>query len=567
MADQLPPIATPPPPKVNEQLIESRSQWLSQLLSEHPEFLAMRERALPLAGGYSFANVTHTQKVSDISQMDRHTILELISQHLYAIGMYRTAEILARESGHVFQKSDQPWERTDLHLLVSLAVGHREDAWNLPVDVDHKYVEETFDEDLLAAPYREDPLSIQDELYDPTLHVTYDASGQKALSNIRTCSLKRLVVTLATTDVSDEDRHMFFLALNSLTSATHFMEHLVTLYDMEIDKARLTLSGCPAEPLGVCRNILLLLKKWINFRMSKRILELVRQFASRALNEPKRCDPEKELSGILKMLVKQTGQEKEYDPLAMEAPVISNALRLFAPNLGLFDPDAIEVARQITLICHEKFASVHPLEFIIAISNRATTVRTPTLAEFFEFGDSLTLIVAETFLNTEKKSFAFERILAIARQLAELNNLDALACIVRFLRRPEVWFFGKGVELDDLWARSGEADRKATERPTPYDLAIQKQFEKWGTTIPNMHVELKSGVKGPREPDYVDGLLNWGKVVPHAKRCLVLNRFQTKQYPFTVIPQIQKVILKGAESSAVALQERLDELGRVSGKE
>jgi hypothetical protein len=329
----------------------------------------------------------------------------------------------------------------------------------------------------------------------------------------------------------------------------------------------LGLSGCAVSPLNICRNILLLLKKWTAFRISKRVLELVRQFASRALDEPKRCDPGKELIGILRMLVKQTGREKEYDPPTMQQPHVSNPLRLFAPNVGLFDPDPIEVARQITLISHEKFASVHPLEFIIGISNRSTTVRTPTLAEFFEFGDSLTLLVAETFLNSEKKSNAFNGILDIARQLADLNSLDALACVVRFLRRPEVQIFGAVPDIESLWARSGEAYRKATEKPTPYDLHIQKQFEKWETTIPNMHVELKSGIKGAKEPDYIDGLLNWGKVVPHASRCLVLNRFQTKQYPFTMIPQIQKIILKGAESSATALQNRLDELGRASGKE
>jgi hypothetical protein len=127
------------PPRANEQLIEARSQWLSQLLAEQPEFLAMRERSLPLAGGYPFATVTHTHKKWATS--------------CKLIGMFRTAEILARESGLVFQKSNQPWDRTDLHLLVSLAVDHHE-------------VDEPFDEDLIAAPYREDPLSIHDEPYD-----------------------------------------------------------------------------------------------------------------------------------------------------------------------------------------------------------------------------------------------------------------------------------------------------------------------------------------------------------------------------------------------------------------
>jgi hypothetical protein len=381
--------------------------------------------------------------------------------------------------------------------------------------------------------------------------------------------LKRLVVTLATTEVTDEERHMFFLALNSVTSATHFLEHLVTLYDMEIDETRLGLAGCSVKPLDICRNILMLLKKWINFRMSKRILELVRQFSSRALSESKSCDSGKELVRILEMLVKQTGAGKEYDPLVMEPPQISNPLRLFAPNLGLFDPDPIEVARQITLIYHEKFASVHPLEFIIAISNRSTTVRTPTLVEFFEFGDSLTLLVAESFLNADKKQIAFEGILAIARQLAELSNLDALACVVRFLMRDEVRRIVTTPmpDVEELWRKSGERDRKSTERPTVYDAFILRQFEKWIATIPNMHVELKSGVKGPGEPDYIDGLINWRKVVPHASRCLVLHRFQTRQYPYTVIPQIQKVILKGAETPVNVLQDRLDELARLSTKE
>jgi hypothetical protein len=91
---------------------------------------------------------------------------------------------------------------------------HREDAWNLPVNVDHHSLEETFDEGLLAAPYREDPLSIQDELYNPDLNVVY-AGGEKGLSHIKTCSLKRLVVTLATTDVNEEEQQMFFPAMNS----------------------------------------------------------------------------------------------------------------------------------------------------------------------------------------------------------------------------------------------------------------------------------------------------------------------------------------------------------------
>jgi hypothetical protein len=566
--DQAEVASTDPTP---EELMEARSQWLSQVLQANPQFLSMRERALPLTSGYSFANVTHTQRVTDIDAIDRFTILELVSQHLQAIGMYRTAEILAEESGYTFQASTQAWDRTDLHLLVSLGVGHREDAWSVPPDFGHLYIRDAFEEDFVAAPYRENPKQISDELYNPTSNVVYDDSGARnSLTHIKACSLRRFVVFLVTLDrVDNEEQQMFLLSLNAITSASHFLEHLVTLYDMDIDERRLASVGLHLTRLEICRNILSLIRNWIGFHRGRHTLDLVAQFSKRALGELAIKEPNSFLGPYLRKLAEQSVGPKVFETRA-DPPCIPDALRLFRPTLKLLDPEPLEVAHQVTLISHQKFASVHPLEFIIGLSNRKPTVKTPTLAEFFGFGDSLTLLVAEAFLSAERKQVAYDRILEIAKHLADMNNLDALAAVLRFLILD---CLGKVVTVqlelvNHLWTRCGEAERKNGAVPNPYDTQIVRQFSNWAPTIPNMHVELKSGVKQPdRKPDYVDGLINWEKLIPHARKCLVMTRFQNMPYNFTVIPQIQKIILKRPEAAAVVLQERLDDLARASHRE
>jgi hypothetical protein len=78
-------------------------------------------------------------------------------------------------------------------------------------------------------------VEIDEELYDPHLHVTYHSSGQKSLSHIKICSLRRLIVNFVTRAGGDDAAQ--FLFWQSILS--HFLEHVVTLCDIEIDGDRL----------------------------------------------------------------------------------------------------------------------------------------------------------------------------------------------------------------------------------------------------------------------------------------------------------------------------------------
>ena len=565
------PAAKPPLAMSKEELVEEQSQWLTDVLLENPHYLALRERALPLAGGFSFANVVHTQTVSALASLNRHALLELVSQHLQSIGMYRTAEILSMESGHAFQGSAQPWDRTDLHLLTSLAVGHREDAWNLPTDVNHRYVEEVFEEDFLASPYREDPSTLMEEFYDPNLNVVYDDDKDHSLKHITACSLKRFVVYFARSDVLDtEECQMFFLSMHSITSASHFLEHLVTLYDMPVDPAR---DPDKDRPGRVQMNIVNFIAKWKDCHIGKRTLKLVVQFLERKTREEK----EPNLKWVVAALKKIQESDSMNGQRANENvpdPIIPDDKRniLFKLSLGILDPEPLEVARQITLISHEKYASVHSLEFIVGISKRRTTIQTPTLTEFFEFGNSLIYTMAEAFLNAANRAEAYKRILAVAKALAELSNMDGVSCVLSFIRRADVKSIARipqeemqqiDQEIEKLWTLAGEADN-----PAEYEAYVHDKFRTWKPMIPNMHVELERGIPTGQEPDYINGLINWGKIRPHANRCVILNRFQSGcRYDFVVVSQIQKVILRGPEMTYAMIEEKLDEQARLASKE
>ena len=550
-----------------QELNEERSQWLTQVMMAHPEYLAMRERSLPVSGGYSFSNVTHTLTVSSLSSVNRHAILELIFQHLEAIGMYRTAEILAKESGHLFQTSGQPWDRTDLHLLSSLAVGHREDIWNLRPDQDHIYANEFLEEDFFASPYREDPTTIEQEFYNPQLNVVYENSSGRKLCDIKCCSLKRFVVYFAVETPSPDEVQLFVLSMHAITSASHFLEHLVTLYDMRIDRARSPYSE--ETNRKVKSNILKFIKQWMSYRVGNRAVKLIRDFLLRLQREEPDDTIKREVPAMLKALG-MFSENLMIQPPPVDGldPVIPDPHILFTMSLGLLDPEPVELARQITLCFHEKFAAIHTLELMTAISKKKTTIQTPTLAEFFSFGDNIMQLLMEAFLNAQDKEKAFTRILELAQALSDLSNIDALSCVVRVLQRPDIQRLGGTAperskpQLQQLLDKTGEGESLTT-----YVQFITDQYSSEKPTIPNMNVELLRGdSQADKEPNYINGLINWGKLKKLGKRCVVFNRFQTQRYKLIPIPQIRKIITASPELSYKACEEQLDEQYRLRAK-
>ena len=106
--------------------------------------------------------------------------------------------------------------------------------------------------------------------------------------------------------------------------------------------------------------------------------------------------------------------------------------------MTLLDPKPTEVARQICLIFHQKFSTIHTIEFLDGFKNQETTQRSPTLEEFFVMDNHLTEVITKTFIEAGDKSDAFIRLFKIAKKLRKLLNFNSLATFCRILLREDV---------------------------------------------------------------------------------------------------------------------------------
>ena len=287
-------ISTAQAPEESPLLIEEQSQWLPRILEEDPSLLALRERALAWTGGISFANMVHTALTSSPVVFNRYSILQLVYNHLLSIGMEKTAEIIAKESGHKFQKFDEPWDRTGLMILVSLGVLPRENPWNIPNPPNCKFIEESLEEDFFACQYRENPRNIFQELLLKNININFD-SEEHSFKHITTCSLKRLVTIVVTcSDFADQEMKFkeddlsgFFLTLHSMTSSEHFFDHLKAIFDYDFADEK-AISSVQTQYPKIQLQVAQVIKKWIRFHglfIGKKTLKLIEQFAHRVVEE------------------------------------------------------------------------------------------------------------------------------------------------------------------------------------------------------------------------------------------------------------------------------------------
>lgn len=562
--------------KRDPELDKERSEWVHQVLVDNPGILELRERALGMTRGHSFANVVHTETVSSGVAANRHAILELVYQHLNAIGMYQTAQILATESGHEFQESDQSWEKTDLHLLTSMGVGHQENAWEVVDDPGHHSLPDFIEEDFFAAGHREDPNTIWEELTAEELSALNVSDQQsdplQKLEDVKRCSLRRLILIIVLSNknqMKEQEYVPFFIALHFITSSEHFFRHLVTLY--EADYGELNEEG----KKGIKFAVLKIIKSWVNYHgkfIGLHTIDLIQCFLTRIKEEGNMSSFDKIIDSILTKTLPNLGYGK-YDATGntfdnVPEPKIPDGNVLFSRDLTLFDPEPEEVARQICLVLHQVFKDIHSLEIIKGMVGQQDQLSTPTLNEYDQFCERLGHLFLEEFVNgmerprmkSSGKAKLFDRMLLIAENLLKLNNFEGVKQIVKIVRKEGVMDLiqpkqGVRQRVEDLWRECGGSDEEGKENgESMYESGIGRIYEYKNMTaaIPNMKAEFvriwrelgETGEEGGREGAIVDGEIDWEYVAKFARRTAIIYEFQNAPYNFHAISQIRKLILR-----------------------
>lgn len=552
-----------------------RSQWLNQILRDNPNILSLRERLLPKIGGLSFANVVHTEDISSVVSIDRFSLLELIYQHLQAIGFYQTAELISKETSHNFQAKEQPWERTDLHLIASMAVGHMDNVWDISPGPGFEPNLEYLDEDFYSSPYTEDFTCIWDEIISNSLQIQYIPNKPKTLENIEAASLRGLTYTLISSNYPDQkesdkllfQKQCFFLTLHSITSSIHFLDHIKALYRGRTSRGELVDQKLLYQTQKLIIKFLVL---WVNFQgkfLGNRTLSAISQFLTDITQESSQQEITNNALQLLKLFPKITfGHLFKIDSSQLQEPNIPNPNVIFNPLLQLFDPEPIELARQITLICHDVFSEIPPLEFFSLLSEGKASIHTPTIQEFLNLSRRIGLLMAETIVNSPHTHEAYSKALLISNYLLGMGNFDAVGSIVSILKRQEfisaatitAQEFG---ELNVLLRQSGEDDKNAISRPTTYQLAIKDREDNNIATVPNIRASLINLDKSlVTQQDFKKGLINWTKRREIGSWEHTMDAFQSIPYLFCPIPQIQRLL----KNSPISTEEAI--IAKIRGK-
>lgn len=549
---------------MSEKDAEQSALWINEIFSENPELLSLRERVLPWTGGSSFAQVVHTNTISTNSSVNRLTLLELIYQHLISIGMYQTAEILKKECGHTLQKSDQPWDRTDLHLLASMGVLYQENAWEIPNDPEISFTHECIEEDYYASPYHEDCSTIWQELYDPDLNVTWipDKSGQKCnLNSMHLASLRRLVVFMVTSEANalpDKDLHKFLLIMPSITSSRHFFQHLMAIFDLQnLNIPDHHIREKLLSNIDYFRiKILTIIKKWLYFLglfIGRETISSISDLCRRLIENHKTYNNKtvQELAQSIMELIPslEYGTKKEKDIPKPPDPIIKNYNVIFRPFLTIVGPESIEVARQISLVFHSMFKSIPSREFVVALGKHIISQLTPALIEFFKIGKKLKYLVLETLAERMSEE-TLKKLIEIVRELIKFANFEGAFRICQALdnkKLKQVRYMQEFLYNENSPYHKEFLSLKANcERSEEYHQLVTSFYNSGNPGIPNIQVELCS-LSTEDSLSYIDGKINIAKKRSLADKTNMLYRFQNKSYNFYDVPQIQKVIQRGSK--------------------
>lgn len=546
---------------ISEKDAEQSAIWLNEIFSQNPELLSLRERVLPWTGGKSFAQEIHTNRISTNTNINRLTLLELIYQHLCSIGMYQTAEILKNECGYTLQKSNQPWDRTDLHLLASMGVLHQENLWEIPNDADIQFTHECIEEDYYSSPYHEDSSTIWQELSDPDLNVQWisnEPNHKRTLNLMYLASLRRLVVFMATSEkdtLPNEDLLKFLLIIPSITSSHHFLQHLMAIFDLQnLYIPDLIIKNQLLSQIDKYRiKVLTLIQKWLDFLglfIGRETITLISDFTRRVIENKETYGNEtvqKLAQSIMSSIpTLEYGTKKEKEIQNQPEPVITNTNIIFRLSLSIIDPESIEVARQISLVFHSMFKSIPSREFVIALGKHVISQLTPALIEFFQIGKKLKLLVLETLAERMSEE-TIRKLIVIIRELITIANFEAAARICQALcnkRLQKIRYLQEFIYGENSKYHKEFVSLKKNCMSSEYLKTVVSFYNSGNSGIPNLQVELCS-LPTEGSPSIIDGKINIAKKRQLADKTNMLYRFQNKSYNFYDIPQIQKVIIRG----------------------
>lgn len=525
-----------------------RSYWEVELLRRHPEIKDLIERTDPIERAANFAAMYMPNR----RLLPQESVLSLISQHLKLLGLTQTATALDESFAFpIVHPPHHPKSQLVHHLEKGIL--NAEKFWSF----------------LLPTPtFPTDPSAIK-KLQVAQAQATLGVRGGRHQDNVAMKDediekLKDLMVdeTTKMPTKGTVNQIVYAAATRYRSFAQNFIDVFVMTYhgfmpsNMMFQKLKevwelIGEQNANADDVMKDQSELLfvsLVEKWIEvsfFDFDGALLQNISQWLGQIkTNKP---STHKRMKDAIQKQIqgKQSDRMRQvaFDPHSVRVPE-----NLFLSKFNLISVDIVELARQITMASAKYYYAISPKELLdCAWSKPSIKHRSPNIValtnKFNVLGDwVMSEILDAPTIHQRLEVFSFFSLLA--KELWDMCNFfDGMAIATSLNSNPIYRLKKHKAKLSPAIIDAVQHILDATKSDNNFAelLAIHDGAQAKGNALPYVGVYLTQlTFTYDGNHDFVDGLVNFSKCVGVSKVIDKILSFQTMQYNFIEIEQIQE---------------------------
>lgn len=556
---------------------ELDNEWRAKFLKKNPQVLELLNRIQPLSKFdvklNDFKSTTENKET-----LTRQDIIQLIYQHLKVKKYKYSINSLFEETGIQYNGMYQN-EQSILVMLLSYGRYDTKNIYELP-HKEKKY-DNLDDEVLTSSIYTHLDVEYNPEDYYKNFWEEISLNEQDNIeikddeTKIRAASLNSLIDIL-TSNVEIELKFMetFFLTYRSFTTPEILLKKLLEVFKMpKVKPTHISPENWESKKKIIPIRIGNCIKHWLTkfFRLdwSLKMIQTFSTFIEDYLFKNKETQQlAKNLSNTLKkeiseekMNIKTTLIETE-----VQKPVIPK--NIFNQGLVLDDIDELEIARQLTLVEHQNYCKITPIELLNnAWSNVKYKHRASNIIQSSIRFNKISAWIIETILQPHslkirKKNYI--RAINILKHLQTLQNYNSLLAFISSFDNSAVFRLKFTKEIDQKLSQDLDKMRALMTSERSYKNYRPHLKEITPPLVPYLGLYLtdltfvEDGNK-----DYIQHSKTGKLLINWSKRKLVyttIHQIQLYQNtPYNIIPilQIQELIEKKFETVQIISNDEL----------
>lgn len=216
-------------------------------------------------------------------------------------------------------------------------------------------------------------------------------------------------------------------------------------------------------------------------------------------------------------------------------PAIPDPDVLCKPKLKLFEVESEEVARQISLIEHNFFSQIHPLEFFDLFVDKSSSEKTISIKQIDAFHKKLHKLFdsyLEDAKTKEDQRFVLDKLSDLAAQTIRQLNFSSLSMLNQYLNKFSD--FKKKQDYSDILKKSYQfSSREFVDPLIPRIPSLSNDSQRFSDKN-----------QGKSNSFLIKEKVVWDTVLEIARFVHLYFDNQNTIYGFYEIPQIKRVLLQ-----------------------